>query len=43
MTDFEIRLPYRSRSDPLDVDALNAAAALEGDDRWIAEAVIWGG
>ena len=26
MTEFELRLPFRSRQDPLDVEALNAAS-----------------
>jgi hypothetical protein len=37
VTEFEFTLPFRSRQDPLDVEALDAASQLEGDDRAIAE------
>jgi hypothetical protein len=44
VSEFEINLPYRSRQDPLDIEALNAASErLEGDDRAVAERLIWAG
>jgi hypothetical protein len=38
-----LKLPFRARSDPLDIEALNAASELEGDDKAVAEHLIWAG
>jgi hypothetical protein len=41
VSDFQLNIPYRAPHDPLDLEAYDAAAALEGDDRAVAEHVLW--
>jgi hypothetical protein len=42
VTDFEVKIPYQSRSDPLDVEVLDLASKhLEGEERAVTEHLVW--
>jgi hypothetical protein len=41
MTEFHIPVPYRDRRDPLDLEAVDVADALEGDERRMAHHLLW--